>query len=598
LIEVPENWMSIDVGSMMAMLPGFAFKSENFVTDTNDGLPLIRIRDLGETTTAARYVGEYDAAFAVQDGDILVGMDGEFSAVRWQGGKALLNQRVLKLSSAREDVLDDGFLFYRLQPALQELEQSITGTTVKHLSTKELKRLVWHIPPLDEQRRIAEALRSVDEAITAQSNVCLGLRTTTENLADELYAREIEVGQDCMTEYGQACETVQVGIVIKPASYYVNDSGVPALRSTNIKRNEIDFSQLVQLSHEGHEINRKSALRVGDVVTIRTGEPGKTAVIPDDAPSALNCIDIIFSRPKPTLRSRFAAFFINSSTARTQIAAMQGGLAQQHFNVGEMKRLRIPIPSLERQDRIVELLEAAWQAVRAEEAQLRSLQVVKAVLLSDLLSGRVRTSTPAVVTGKTVPPAFKRAVFAAEIVHQLHADNRFGSVKHEKIVHLCELHLHLQTDLGRHAYKEAAGPYDPKARRSVEGIFQQQKWFEVTRVDGKRVVYVPLDRIGGHAAYFDRYFGDQKEAVQSIIDLLRPLSTEQCEIVATLYSVWNDYLIDKLHPTDDEIVSSVLQWHPKKQEIAEDRWRAALPWMRQKGLVPKGVGEKTRVAQP
>ena len=92
----PAVWRTVNVSDVVAMLPGFAFKSENFVTESSDGLPLIRIRDLGQNKTAARYVGEYDEAFAVRDGDILVGMDGEFAAVRWRGGKALLNQRVLK----------------------------------------------------------------------------------------------------------------------------------------------------------------------------------------------------------------------------------------------------------------------------------------------------------------------------------------------------------------------------------------------------------------------------------------------------------------------------------------------------------------------
>lgn len=230
----------------------------------------------------------------------------------------------------------------------------------------------------------------MDEAIAAQSAVCSHLRQTTDDLADELYAREIVHIDANLTAYGDACETVQVGIVVKPASYYVDDGGVPALRSTNIKRNEIDFSALVQLSSEGHEFNRKSSLRAGDVVTIRTGEPGKTAVIPHDAPSPLNCIDIIFSRPKAHLRPYFAAYFINSSTARRQIMAMQGGLAQQHFNVGEMKKLKLPVPNLARQDQLIEVLDAAWQSVRIEEAQLATLQATKAALMPSLLSGHVR----------------------------------------------------------------------------------------------------------------------------------------------------------------------------------------------------------------
>lgn len=268
------------------------------------------------------------------------------------------------------------------------------------------------------------------------------------------------------------------------------------------------------------------------------------------------------------------------------------------INQRTIGQIMVPVPDMATQKGFVETMRDLDAAIEMQSGAMVQLTATKQALMSDLLSGRVRVPAPVIVTSeKTVPPAFKRAVFAAEIVHQLHNDNRFGSVKHEKIVHLCELHLGLQDDLDRHAYKEAAGPYDPKARRSVERIFQQQKWFDATKPDGNRVVYVPLEKAGRHAEYFDRYFGDQKPAIQSIIDLLRPLNTEQCEIVATLYAVWNDFLIDKRQPGDDEIVASVLQWHPKKQQIAEDRWLAALPWMRQRGLIPKGIGEKTRVAQ-
>ena len=77
---------------------------------------------------------------------------------------------------------------------------------------------------------------------------------------------------------------------------------------------------------------------------------------------------------------------------------------------------------------------------------------------------------------------------------------------------------------------------------------------------------------------------------------MRPMTSEQCEIVATLYAVWNDFLLDGETPTDQQIVQSVLNsWHPSKRNISEDRWLAALPWMRSNDLVPQGVGEKTRV---
>lgn len=185
--DVPEGWEAVEVGEAIAMLPGFAFKPDHLVTATTDGLPLIRSRDLGRAVTSARYVGQYDETFAVADGDVLVGMDGEFPGVRWQGGKALLNQRVLKLWSAQRDRLDDRFLFYRVQPALRELEQSDSGTAGKHLSTEDLKRLVWQLPPLDEQRRIADLLESVDQAIAAAAEVARQWETAFARLLDAAF---------------------------------------------------------------------------------------------------------------------------------------------------------------------------------------------------------------------------------------------------------------------------------------------------------------------------------------------------------------------------------------------------------------------------
>jgi type I restriction enzyme S subunit len=182
--------------------------------------------------------------------------------------------------------------------------------------------------------------------------------------------------------------SIQVGIVVKPASYYVESGGVPALRSLNVRENKIYFDKLIRISREGHKLNKKSALRRGDVVTVRTGGPGKTVIIPDDI-GELNCIDIIFSRPGPKVRGEYVSFFLNSRVAKRQIAVPQGGLAQQHLNVGEMKRIKILVPPLLEQDRIVTVLRSMWQRIEAEEAELKQLTSLRYALAQELLSGRL-----------------------------------------------------------------------------------------------------------------------------------------------------------------------------------------------------------------
>ena len=163
----------------------------------------------------------------------------------------------------------------------------------------------------------------------------------------------------------------------------------------------------------------------------------------------------------------------------------------------------------------------------------------------------------------------------------------FEKQKQEKLMFLCEKHLGLEEKLQRHYYRQAAGPYDPKTRRSIETNFKKQKWFDVDRSSGKGVKYRPLDNFGSHKKYYDRYFGGQHNNIQQIIDVFKTAKTVQCEIVATLYSAWKDFLDNGQNPTDDQLVNEVLNhWHKEKKKIASERWYRAIGWMRKKNLYP------------
>jgi type I restriction enzyme M protein len=188
---------------------------------------------------------------------------------------------------------------------------------------------------------------------------------------------------------------------------------------------------------------------------------------------------------------------------------------------------------------------------------------------------------------KEVQPAFKRAVLAAEVTSQLYEEPTFGSVKHEKIVFLCEQMLGLSESLDHHHLRQAAGPYDPRARRSTEKTFTNAKWFEIRKIDG-RISYQPGEKFGAHERYYERYFSGEKQQIDSIISFFRKAKTEQCEIVATLFSAWSDFLKQGVVPSDDEIVHEVLEnWHESKKRILAERWHKALGWMRKNELAPK-----------
>ena len=157
---------------------GFAFKASLFNT-IGEGLPVIRIRDINTGFSETFYSGEYDEKYLVNDGDILIGMDGDFLVKIWKHGSALLNQRVCRLQDFEKEVLPS-YIYYISQGVLDDIHKKIQGSTVKHLSSKELGESLIPIPPVRVQNEIVRIL----DAMTAH----------TISITDEL-PREIELRQ-------------------------------------------------------------------------------------------------------------------------------------------------------------------------------------------------------------------------------------------------------------------------------------------------------------------------------------------------------------------------------------------------------------------
>jgi hypothetical protein len=250
------------------------------------------------------------------------------------------------------------------------------------------------------------------------------------------------------------------------------------------------------------------------------------------------------------------------------------------------------------------------------QARREKTRLLKQGMMQELLTGKTRLVASAVVSpvaiaqvidfpskgekpgsnpiqqestagGKKANVHFVRSVLAAEIIDRLHDEPTFGHVKCEKVIYLADRLC--KVDTGSHYHRDAAGPYDNRALRSIDSQLKKQQWFDLQKY-GRQYRYVPMNKRGGHREYFDRYFSQARPIFEKIVDTFRSATWEQCEIVATLFEAWHDLLERQQPVPDDAIVHEVLNnWHESKQRISEDRWRKALDWMRDKGFVPDGA---------
>ena len=149
---LPYGWLMCKLDDVLEVQNGFAFKSKLF-TESSEGIPLIRIRNLKNSNTSIYYTGEYSKEFLVNVDDYLIGMDGDFEIHKWNGAIGLLNQRVCRLKNFSQDV-DPEYILYSIQEKLDEIHANTSFVTVKHLSSKKIKAICLPMPPLEEQRRI------------------------------------------------------------------------------------------------------------------------------------------------------------------------------------------------------------------------------------------------------------------------------------------------------------------------------------------------------------------------------------------------------------------------------------------------------------
>jgi type I restriction enzyme S subunit len=192
--ELPEGWEWVRLADLAYSQAGFAFKSSGF-NDSGLGLPLIRIRDVGQAFSGTFYEGEYRSEFLVEEGDYLISMDGQFRVATWEGGTALLNQRVSRLiffgeESARRFIADS------LQARLLELQGVKAYTTVDHLSGGQISEAVIALPPLAEQHRI---VAKVDELMA----LCDRLEARQAD-AESAQARLVQALLDSLTQASDA----------------------------------------------------------------------------------------------------------------------------------------------------------------------------------------------------------------------------------------------------------------------------------------------------------------------------------------------------------------------------------------------------------
>ena len=140
---VPEGWKKERLVDLADVQYGYAFDGSLF-NSKKSGMPIIRIRNIPESQTEDYTTETADSQYLVYNGDIVVGMDGEFHINSWAGDTAYLVQRTCRIKPLNTDL--NGFLLWAIYEPIKYFERTVVGATVAHLAKKHIDTIKILVP--------------------------------------------------------------------------------------------------------------------------------------------------------------------------------------------------------------------------------------------------------------------------------------------------------------------------------------------------------------------------------------------------------------------------------------------------------------------
>lgn len=418
--KLPENWCWVKASAVARIYTGNSI-SEKIKADKyagqQEGLLFIATKDIGFDNAI-----NYETDIRIPDYPNFKIAPANTALLCIEGGSAgrkvgFVNREVCfgnKLCVFAAEKVNSKFIYYILQSQyfIQQFNNRKHGL-IGGVSVNDLAEIGFPLSPLAEQQRIVDRIESLfaklDEAKEKAQAVVDSFETRKAAILHKAFTGELTakwreehgVGMESwhLRTIGEVCENVKVGIVIKPSQYYVpQNEGTPAFRSANVRECRIDDFDWVYLNEKGMKDNSRSIVHTGDVLVVRSGNPGTACVVPERF-DGYNAIDILIAVPnKKIIISDYLCYYTNSPLGKKTVEIGKRGIALTHFNVKGFSQMPINIPTIPEQVVIVrtlgDLFAQEQQSKEAAEAVLDQIDLMKKSILARAFRGELGTNDP------------------------------------------------------------------------------------------------------------------------------------------------------------------------------------------------------------
>lgn len=315
------------------------------------------------------------------------------------------------------DDFDPKFVMFRLLQSYRDgvtvrYEQQTTG--IRNLKLRDFLDEKVSTPPLSQQRKIARILTTLDNLIEKTEALIAKYQAIKQGMMHDLFTRGVDEHGHLRPPYEEAPELykqselgwipkewaisptfevsikIWIGLVTTMTKHYVT-SGVKLIRNQNIKENDVNLDGIINLSDSFASLYDKRKLRLGDVVTVHTGDVGTSAVINDELDGCHGFATINTRVKNDLVSNTFLCHFYNSIRFKRQVAAVVTGDGRDNLNMKDFVKLHVPFPKDKtEQDIICSRIAVCEKTIATQYFHLAKLASLKTGLMQDLLTGKVR----------------------------------------------------------------------------------------------------------------------------------------------------------------------------------------------------------------
>ena len=254
------------------------------------------------------------------------------------------------------------------------------GAKMPRLGTKDLMSAEIPVPTIEQQKKIAEKFKKLEQLISLRNQQLAKL----DELVKAQFANTFENDANFHTDYMEnLSEFVTVGIA-NSATHAYAEHGVVMLRNQNIKENHLDDTELVYIEPKFADKYKSKKLEANDILVTRTGYPGIACVVPQKYAGSQTFTTLIIRLKKETsVSSCYICHYINSSHGKKYVSGTKVGVAQQNFGAKVLAKMPVIIPPINLQNDFAAFVERVDQQKQTVQQSLEKLKLMKKALMQE-----------------------------------------------------------------------------------------------------------------------------------------------------------------------------------------------------------------------